>query len=419
MGLRVSVSTLAVGSLAAAMLVGAHTTPRAAASATPQILAGHLTTPAGKPLAGAAVTVSVTRDEGDTSVETPIATTTSGPDGSYTLTGDLGNAPHSTNPDGTIQLQIDVNAPGETRTYFVNARPPAAGRTAWTWGDAADSAVLPSAAQAGVSRAAAAAADGLLQAAAHKPLKGVDLKTLPVSRAGVTTATVAGRKITLANTSYSYCTHTWWTTESGHDIRRNVAVQHIATEDRAKQDYKWFTTKNTQLGIVVDEDISTSGGKVGAGFSYEKGTEKTSSTHPHFTTKFWTGHFNTEWRYRRQQMHCTYRNQYGEYHTMATKKHRYVPWNWTLGNSSAKDSRDFKCRSSTRSQYQISTATNTWQKLSGYFSIWGVKVTAEQKATTGDILTMTKRKGYKYFYICGNYSSDPGSSSAIWEQWRA
>ena len=412
---------LAGGLLLAAALSVPTTNYTAATTAAPQILTGVLHTPAGAALSGARVSVSATQDKGTKSIETLIGTGIASSDGSFRVLGALRNAPRSYNPDGTIQLQVEVSAPGMERTYFVNAKPPAPGSTAWTWGDVADDDVLDAGAIPGTSLATSALDTGNLgQAEAHKPLAGIDLTTTPVSTSAQTIKVGTQTVRLAASTVPSNCSNSWWATEaSKYDQIRNVAVQHIATENRTTQDYKWYSTKSTELGIVVDEDISTSGGKVGGGMSYEKGSEKTSSTHPTYGSSFWNGHFNTSWRYKRQQFFCTYRNQFGEYRTVATSKHRYVPWNWTLGNGSVKDSHGFTCRSTARSQYAVSVATGTWQKLSGYFTVWGVKVTASQKATTGNELTMHKRKAYKYYYICGNASSDPGSSSAIWEQYRS
>lgn len=371
----------------------------------PQIIAGTLVDGNGSPVA-ADITVSVESAVSGGDMLTPIAHGASDQSGVFDIHGALGNAPATVNPDGSVTLEVDAVANGNTRLFYIDATPPDAqsGRPDWTWGDVVDPNMLPTqAAAAGLPSQADA------QAQEHSPLGGLQLDTGD---------TLAAQPNTMTTASSTSCdaglnAHIVWL-DNGNTTRRNAPIMHFTVKRRMGINYDWATTKESKSGIAVN----WAGSDYGGGLSYEQTQTTDHSLHASHDSA-WNGWLKINVQYNQQYRWCQYIDPYGvmrRYRMDGDNVNRWVPDHWTLGTAQPTDSLVYNCGSGDAVYIatDVTTGSGDTKVYNNTFTVANVKLDASQTTSTNHQETAVLDRGYAKAHICGS-GSDPSYSSLFWE----
>ena len=108
-----------------------------------QLMSGVVLDGQGNGLEGVSVAVRIEDRRPGVTDLTTLGRTATDEEGHFNIGGALGNAPHTTNEDGSVPLEVMTLHDGEERFFNINAMPPTPGRPAWTWNAGPNPAYLP------------------------------------------------------------------------------------------------------------------------------------------------------------------------------------------------------------------------------------------------------------------------------------
>jgi len=417
---------LFVSLVATSLLLPLGSSASATAGDEPVILTGKVLDTASRPVANVLVTARVERDTATGTIGTKVAEATSDATGAFTLAGDL-SAPASSNPDGSVRLEITTITPEAAEHRLINVFPPTA-TAPWTWAEP-DLTVV----------SGAPVVEDLMRA----PLTGVILKfasgepvSLNASSQITSPSAIAESDLSaedqadLEADKLAKQTGTSTAVEAGYaavakecsDLNSRTWDNTTETKSRwTPLHYSWIRTKFMHEFAWDNSSQSTFqvayagvGKNYAGGLSYSMQSSNSagwSDIRGDAGAKDKRETWKLEWEYVKQREHC-FDLGYGGY----TGKTRWVPKRRLSGSDLVPDANVLPCTGTNDAYLETSlwVARSTSSTFGGYFQIAGVSLSASQTRSSSHKATYILRPERNHGWLCGN-DEDPIYAHFVFE----
>jgi hypothetical protein len=407
---------LGIGLVAALAVTSVGETAMASADTDPTIAEGTVLSAAGEPVADALIVARTEQRQGDRTMQTELARTSTDADGSFELAGSL-RGPADRNADGSVRIEIMALAPDVVRYYLVNAHPPSNDEDDWSWSkrlsdptivkgghsglrasDIDDEALtgLTFTLEGGTSPGIDAASKGPSAAASEYSVLGDQMTKLDSTGAeqGLASAEADAREAELARACPTPGDIYWQSTSDTRE--RGVPVHFAYVANKTKNRFEYETTGSTSLSIAyTGAGKNYKGGLTGSSQNNTSagviGTKGGGSKHTVFLWKL-------KWQYRKEDKRC-----FNMGYPYKMGRSRWLPTRWTGGNWTSQDATTFPC-----TRYRVGSTADFWVQRNtsstwnGWFGIGGVELSSRQQRGTRIKGTYVLRKGRGRMVLCGN-----------------
>jgi hypothetical protein len=377
-----------------------HTAWRSAGEAPepgPRILSGTVVNADGSAIDDAAVEVFA-EDRGPTvDREVLLGRGETNEQGEFAVSGTLRRKVHL-NPDSSVPLTVSVTSDGLNRLFILDAVPSRGKGQPWTWGEMPDEKLFASGAN---------IQDLPGEPAGSLVLNMKDATPEPVGTGPETSAAKGGG--TLADCKARNWYNFIWVWD-GNTQDRLVPIQKIDTLNHSQAKLKWETSTKTRFEVP----LRVNGSVVGGGMASSVEDETTAGIRWLARNNF-HGVFSLMWRFRHRVEFCvnsewvdTYRE--AKSFGVRSGRDKYIPHRWLGGNEPVDRYDMYYCDRGVPPQKiggYLFISRGIKHRLSGYFSIMGIGLDAEQ-TNSRDQTEMGYRPdpNSRYAWICGN-NADP------------